>query len=157
MIKTLVVLAILIALSVAYLAYQGAVSRAGVTPGLRDDKLRPCGPAPNCVCSECPDDTSHFAEPLPLPEDGAAEALRRLRLIVAQLGGKIEIERKHYLAATFKSRLFGFVDDVEFRIDADRALVHLRSAARVGYGDLGANRKRIEQIRNLYAGGAGNG
>ncbi|PZO25782.1 MAG: DUF1499 domain-containing protein, partial [Betaproteobacteria bacterium] len=46
---------------------------------------------------------------------------------------------------------FGFVDDVEFRIDQGSGLLHVRSASRVGYSDLDANRKRVEQIRVLLS------
>jgi len=52
-----------------------------------------------------------------------------------------------YIAATFTSRLFGFVDDLEIRIDTDAGLIHFRSASRVGRGDFSANRKRVELIQ----------
>jgi uncharacterized protein (DUF1499 family) len=51
---------------------------------------------------------------------------------------------------TFASALFGFVDDLEIRIDAEVGSIHLRSASRVGKSDLGANRKRVEIIQKLY-------
>jgi uncharacterized protein (DUF1499 family) len=41
----------------------------------------------------------------------------------------------------------GFVDDVEFYLDADAKVIHVRSASRLGQSDLGVNRKRIETIR----------
>jgi len=46
--------------------------------------------------------------------------------------------------------LFGFVDDLEIRIDAEVSVIHLRSASRVGKSDLGANRKRVEMIKKSY-------
>jgi len=54
-----------------------------------------------------------------------------------------------YLHATFASRIFRFVDDVEFLVDRDAGVVHVRSASRVGYGDMGVNRRRVEEIRSL--------
>jgi len=55
-----------------------------------------------------------------------------------------------YIHATFTSRLFRFVDDVEFYFP-DEPVLHVRSASRVGYSDLGADRRRIEDIRNRFA------
>lgn len=56
-------------------------------------------------------------------------------------------EQPLYFAATFSSAFFGFVDDVEVRIDPQQALIHLRSASRIGYSDFGANRKRLDQLK----------
>jgi len=51
--------------------------------------------------------------------------------------------------AEFRSRL-GFVDDVEFRIDEAAGVIHVRSASRTGYWDLGVNRRRVEAIREAF-------
>ncbi|MDQ6965890.1 MAG: DUF1499 domain-containing protein, partial [Mariprofundaceae bacterium] len=56
-----------------------------------------------------------------------------------------------YLHATFTSRLFRFVDDVELHRDAASGVVHIRSASRVGHSDFGVNRKRVEVIRKLLS------
>ena len=56
--------------------------------------------------------------------------------------------RPGYLYAEFTSRLMGFVDDVEFLLEAAGA-IQVRSASRLGKGDLGVNRARIEAIRAL--------
>ena len=56
---------------------------------------------------------------------------------------------RRYLHAEFKSALLGFVDDVQFMADPAAGVIHMRSASRVGYSDLGANRKRVENIRAL--------
>jgi uncharacterized protein (DUF1499 family) len=57
----------------------------------------------------------------------------------------------HYVHAKFTSRLFRFVDDVEFCIDDDLRIIHVRSSSRVGYFDFGVNRRRIERIRAKLA------
>ncbi|MGB1580592.1 MAG: DUF1499 domain-containing protein [Nevskiales bacterium] len=69
------------------------------------------------------------------------DAMPRTRLIEG--GGK-------YLYFEFSSALMGYVDDVEFYCDGE--VIHVRSASRLGYSDLGANRKRIETIRAAFAG-----
>ena len=53
----------------------------------------------------------------------------------------------NYLYAEFRSRLLGFVDDVEFFFDG--VVVHVRSASRLGRRDFGVNRARVEEIRRL--------
>jgi uncharacterized protein (DUF1499 family) len=129
------------------LAVLGQLSRSGSAPGLVDGKLQPCPDSPNCVCSEYPDDGEHFIEPI---ETG--DAAKSPQQAIADLGGKIEIETENYIAATFRSPLFGFVDDLEIRIDSAHKRIQLRSASRVGRGDLGANRKRVERLRQSLLG-----
>jgi uncharacterized protein (DUF1499 family) len=63
---------------------------------------------------------------------------------------KIVVVEDNYIRAEFVSKIFRFVDDVEFYFPDKKSkelLIHVRSASRVGYSDLGVNRKRIEQIR----------
>jgi uncharacterized protein (DUF1499 family) len=66
------------------------------------------------------------------------------------MGGSINVEKADYLAATFTSSIFRFVDDLEIRVDTDKNQVQLRSASRVGRGDGGVNRKRIERLKRIY-------
>jgi uncharacterized protein (DUF1499 family) len=60
---------------------------------------------------------------------------------------KIITETENYLYAEFTSALMGFVDDVEFLLDEEQKVIHVRSASRLGQSDLGVNRQRIETIR----------
>ena len=53
--------------------------------------------------------------------------------------------------AEFTTPLMRFVDDGMFVIDDTAKLIHFRSASRVGYGDHGVNRKRMEEIRTRFA------
>jgi uncharacterized protein (DUF1499 family) len=52
-----------------------------------------------------------------------------------------------YLHVEFRSAIFRFVDDVEFHLRGQDGIIAVRSAARVGHGDLGVNRQRVETIR----------
>jgi uncharacterized protein (DUF1499 family) len=45
-----------------------------------------------------------------------------------------------------RSRLFRFIDDLELLLAEDRELV-VRSASRLGSGDLGVNARRLERLR----------
>ena len=51
----------------------------------------------------------------------------------------------------FISRLMRFRDDVEFLLDREARVFHVRSASRVGYSDLGANAARVERLRALLS------
>jgi uncharacterized protein (DUF1499 family) len=51
-----------------------------------------------------------------------------------------------YLHAVVRSRVFRFRDDLELFISPDRELI-VRSASRVGNGDLGANLARVADLR----------
>jgi uncharacterized protein (DUF1499 family) len=56
-------------------------------------------------------------------------------------------ETEDTLHAEATSLVFRFVDDINVILDADAGLIHIRSASRVGYGDFGVNRKRVEVLR----------
>ncbi len=64
---------------------------------------------------------------------------------------KLVEEDESYLHYEFTSLLLRFVDDVEFLFDDESKTIHFRSASRTGYGDLGVNRKRMEEIRSLVS------
>lgn len=59
----------------------------------------------------------------------------------------MEERDRNYIYAEFKSRTLGFVDDVEFFLPEEQAVLHVRSASRVGYDDLGKNKRRVEWVR----------
>ena len=61
---------------------------------------------------------------------------------------RIITKEKRFIHAEFISKIFRFVDDVEFYFDK-KGIISFRSASRWGYSDLGVNRERMETIRNL--------
>ena len=76
------------------------------------------------------------------------DAWRIIREEVANLPRTTVVyEKTDYLHAQCASALFGFVDDLELHLRASSNLVAIRSASRVGYSDLGVNRRRVEQLR----------
>lgn len=114
-------------------------------PGLLNGKLRPCPGTPNCLCSE----TSNEAERVPpLAFQGdPLSAWKALEEVIAEMGGTVESRDDDYIWSTFMMPLVGFVDDVEFRLDASHRVIQVRSASRLGYSDLGVNKARVEDIR----------
>ena len=141
---------LLIALFVILVTFLTILSCASNPPKMQwvDGKLRPCPDSPNCVSSES-DRPSSRIEPLAFqgqPEKAWSDLKETLR----EMGGKIQEEQDGFLWATFTSRVFRFVDDVEFRMVSTDGMIHVRSASRVGYSDLGVNRRRVEELRTLF-------
>jgi uncharacterized protein (DUF1499 family) len=119
------------------------------SPGIFDGKLSPCPASPNCVSSQSPD-KAHYVEPLRY-QDSMAEARERLLGVIASFPRtRLATLLDNYIHCEFTSALFRFVNDVEFHFDDTAKTIHLRSASRTGYSDLGLNRRRIEHIREKF-------
>lgn len=121
-----------------------------LTLGVVNGKLSDCPATPNCVNSFASEtDDIHFISPLKI-QDSTQNIVENLKSLLLTLDRvKIINHTENYMYAEFTSKYFRFVDDVEFYLDADNKLIHVRSASRLGSGDLGVNRKRIEEIRRL--------
>jgi len=113
--------------------------------GVKDNRLSLCPASPNCVSSQS-DDKKHRIDPLRFTST-PAEAMTRLKKIVRAMKRTTVVrETPNYFHAEFATFL-GFVDDVEFYANESQKVIHLRSASRLGYWDLGVNRRRMEAIR----------
>jgi uncharacterized protein (DUF1499 family) len=113
--------------------------------------LSPCPSSPNCVSTQAQDE-SHAIAPLRYQKT-RAEAKEALKAIIRTLPRTTLVEEDDtYLHYEFTSLLLRFVDDVEFLFDDEAKTIHFRSASRTGYGDLGVNRRRMEEIRTLIEG-----
>jgi len=152
-VRFLAVAAALLAVAVLAAAWGGLL--AGTRPtnlGIGDGRLAPCPPTPNCVASQVdPADAEHYVAAIAFRTD-ARSAWAALAAAVRGSGrAEIVAERRGYLHAEFSSRVLGFVDDVEFQLDAAAKRIHVRSASRLGRSDFGVNRARIEAIRARLA------
>ncbi len=128
----------------------GHSSKSGQAPGLLSGTLAPCSDKPKCVCSEYRGAEAHYIAPLDYSGARPEQAWGDVLQVVEELGGEVVVANDKYIAATFSSSLFGFVDDVECRLDASQEQIQIRSASRVGHSDLGVNRKRIEAMTRLF-------
>jgi uncharacterized protein (DUF1499 family) len=121
------------------------------TLGVQDGRFRaPATGKPNWVSSQAEaGDRVHAIAPLAFSGDAVA-AMQRLHGIVDDVPRARIIEsRPDYLYVEFSSALMGYVDDVEFYCDG--RMIQLRSSSRLGYSDLGANRKRVEALRAAFS------
>ena len=127
-------------------------SCAGKPPaniGVTNGRLAPCPDSPNCVSSQS-DDKKHTIAPLVYNGGKTAAKETLTQVVTSMAGSRVITDEEDYLYVEFKSRVMGFVDDVEFYFP-DESIIHVRSASRMGYSDLGVNRKRIETIQQRFS------
>jgi uncharacterized protein (DUF1499 family) len=120
---------------------------------VKDGRLASCGRRLNCVSSQAdPADAQRYVAPLPF-KGGAAEAIAAARRAVeAMPRARVVGAQGSYLHAEFRSKLMGYVDDVEFLFDAQAGVLHVRSASRLGRRDFNVNRERVEALRTRIVG-----
>ncbi len=117
--------------------------------GLTDGKLGGCPSSPNCVSSEA-NDAAHRVASIEFT-GSIADAKEQLVHIVGQLPRtSLVTERENYLHFECRSKIFRFIDDLEFYLDAKSKSIQMRSASRIGYSDLGVNRDRANKIRKAF-------
>ncbi len=138
-------------LAVALAVGLKVMSRGGTAPVRPESvaSLPGCPDSPNCVSSRPGEDAVHGLAPLVYSGD-AAVALGRLKQVAVAEGGKLVRVHGGYMHFEFRSRLFHFVDDVEFLLGREPGRIEVRSASRSGYSDLGANRRRVERLRRRF-------
>jgi uncharacterized protein (DUF1499 family) len=107
-----------------------------------------CPDKPNCISSK-----SMFSAQMlsPLKYKGtkleAKETL--LKVLKSMPRTRVSKNTENFLHIEFTSKIFRFVDDVEFYFDKPE-MIHFRSASRVGHSDMGINRERMGEISRLF-------
>lgn len=110
--------------------------------------LRPIPSSPCGVSSQSNAPQSRISAIRPHGEKG--ESLKRIGEIIVGLPGcEISSLREGYLHAVCK-RWFLFVDDLELAWSESENVFHIRSVARSGVTDFGANRTRINIIQQQF-------
>jgi uncharacterized protein (DUF1499 family) len=117
--------------------------------GIENGQLTPCPSTPNCVNSQAKD-PKHYIQPIRTVGNASQAQSHILKILTEYDRFQIRVADDNYIRAEFTSKVFRFVDDVEFyfpETQSKETIIHVRSASRVGILDFGANRKRIEKIR----------
>ena len=146
-----IVLLVVVALAAGQLGFLQGTPPADL--GVRDGKLKPPSMTENSVASQAalyPDHPQRkYADiaPLALKGDGPATLAKIKAIVEGMEGAKVVKSEPGYLYAQFTTRLMKYLDDVEFWFDPAANVIQVRSASRVGRGDLGVNRRRIEAVR----------
>ena len=116
--------------------------------GVYQGTFTPCPNSPNCVSSFADKSDQQHAIAAIAYADNTQIMQQITALLEATDNARIVTRSEHYLYAEFVSDWMGYVDDVEFYHLPEQQLIHVRSASRLGYGDMGVNRKRIEMLRS---------
>jgi uncharacterized protein (DUF1499 family) len=147
-----ILLGIILVLVTLYVVARVAVARqpAPSNLGATNGQLQPCPDSPNCVSTQAlQTDAEHHMAAVPYTGDANFMMTQILKVVSAMPRATIIKQEGDYLHVAFRSRVFGFVDDVEFYLDDSNKLIHFRSAARLGRGDMGVNRKRMSEISEM--------
>ncbi len=141
-----------VAVFLEILAFLGVFS--GKRPdnlGVKDGKLAPCPDSPNCVSTQAdPSDEEHHMAPMSYITSTEEAHARVLDIVRSMPRTRVITEDARYLYVEFRTPTLRFVDDVEFFFEEDENLIHFRSASRLGYSDMGLNRRRMTQIREAF-------
>jgi uncharacterized protein (DUF1499 family) len=111
--------------------------------------LTPCPKTPNCV-SSLDTDPKHFIQPLQFVGKVTEARKRLLKVLNSLKRVRVVASGEDFIRAEFVSAIFRFVDDVEFYLDDRNKVIHVKSASRVGYSDLGVNHRRVENLRKRF-------
>ena len=117
--------------------------------GLENQRLSPCPGTPNCVSSQ-EKNSEHRIQPITFEVSLELAKEKLHRVINSMRGTRILTQDGIYWHVEFTTQLLRYIDDVEFYFDGTQSLIHLRSASRQGYWDLGVNRRRVETIRSRF-------
>ena len=139
---------------IVILGFVFLIGCAGKTPklGLNNDQLVPCPKTPNCVSSQITDE-KHFIEPIYFIGSRQETQVQLVQILKTLQRTNIIDMQNNYIRVEFTSKILKFIDDVEFYFPATKTettTIYFRSASRLGYSDLGVNRKRIEKIRQKF-------
>jgi len=119
--------------------------------GFNDGKFKLPSWKPNTVSSTVAKDDVHYIAPIAIAGDARQAWGKLTNLIKSQPRLSVIAERVDYLYVESRSAGLGFVDDVEFALDRNASVIHVRSGSRLGVRDFDVNRKRVENIRALFA------
>ena len=135
-----------VALIVVLLASACAGDRPAAL-GVTNGALTACPDSPNCVSSQAHDER-HRIEPLAAGDNPDTAFTRLIEIISRRPDATVVDKTGTYLRVELRTTFF--TDDAEFLLDRENRLIQLRSASRVGYSDLGLNRRRIEEVRKEF-------
>ena len=123
------------------------VSCVGKAPGTIGNYMD-CPEEPNCVSTKNSFSKTYIE---PIRYVGSRVEAKKLLLLTLKTFGssKVKSQKENFIYVEFVSKIFGFVDDVEFYFNKP-GVIDFRSASRIGYSDLGVNRNRMESVRNKF-------
>lgn len=146
------IVAVVVILIVVFFVYVRFANKAPNDLGINEGLLKTCPSTPNCVSSQADiEDSVHYLEPIVYSGSRKETQLLIESYFLNQGNARIVKSELGYAYFEAKSKLVGYIDDVEFYLPEGDSVVHFRSASRVGYSDRGVNRERIVQLGTFLA------
>jgi len=105
-----------------------------------------CSDTPNCV-SSLAKNPKNRVEPFKLKKDPETSWDMVHKTVGSLPRTKIVSANSSDIHAECRSMIFRFVDDLMLHLTPSKGIIHIRSASRTGYFDLGVNRDRVENLR----------
>ena len=105
-----------------------------------------CPDSPNCV-SSLAKNPKYRVEPFKLKKDPKTSWDIIQKTVGSLPRTKIVTADNSDIHAECRSMIFRFVDDLTLHLTPSKDIIHIRSASRTGYSDLGVNRRRVENLR----------
>jgi uncharacterized protein (DUF1499 family) len=105
-----------------------------------------CPDTPNCV-SSLAKNPKYRIEPFRLKKDPESSWDIVKKTVGSLPRTKIVSADNTDIHAECRSMIFRFVDDLTLHLTPSNGIIHIRSASRTGYSDLGVNRRRVENLR----------
>ena len=107
-----------------------------------------CPDTPNCV-SSLAKNPKYRVEPFRLKKDPKTSWDIVQKIVASLPRTKIVLADNNDIHAECRSLIFRFVDDLTLHLTPSNGLIDIHSASRIGYSDLGVNRRRVENIRKI--------
>jgi uncharacterized protein (DUF1499 family) len=139
-------ISIILGLLIAIFTFSPTAWATANSLGVDNGYLAGCPQTNNCVVSQKADE-AHSIAPIVYQTDLSTARETLLKVLTVVPRTQMIEQKSDYIRAESTSRIFKFVDDVEFYFPSDQKVIEMRSASRVGESDLGVNRRRLEQIR----------
>ena len=128
--------------------------------GVKEGKLKRPSRTPNSVTSQAdlwpdhPQKAYSAIAPFKASGDGSAEMKKITQALQAMPRTTIIQQEPGYIYAQSTTAALKFTDDIEFALDANKGIIDVRSASRLGRKDFGVNRARVEAVRGAIGQGS---
>jgi len=126
-----------------------AARRKPSTLGLSDGKLSACPNKPNCVSSQASKQSQQI-DPFTYSDIGRRQEVCEILLKLLDEDSALTLATREENYVHAEARAMMFIDDIEFYLPQNEPVVHVRSASRLGRSDFGANRRRVEALRETF-------
>ena len=107
---------------------------------------------PNYVCSQHGTSRFHYIDPLPCGETPEL-TFARVKELLRQTPRTVILEATdEYVHVLCRTLIFRFPDDLKCLLCTRDHVIHVGSASRYGFYDMGVNRARVERLRGQLQG-----